>query len=200
MNSISQTVEAKLKEIAQSMEDVKAEAVDLYKYYFATSSELVNALATANTAATTSAGGSLTKGKVLNGITMVEALQNFFGNGAVGAADHMAYAMGLINSSTPAGAVVSGDLENIGARLKSLGGTMIALNKKCLDVKKAYVASELSLAVTALSASTVVPGCATTKTKMVDGIDLVTQFINLLGAQAVSQSDWAASAARWVRE
>lgn len=200
MNNISMAVEAQIKDIAQVMDEVRAEVGDLFKYYFTSASALVNGLADNATPATTAAGGSLSKGKILSGITSVEALNNFFGNAAVFQSDHMANILGLINSSITASSPISGDLENIGSRLKSLGGTLISLHKKCASVRKAYVASELSLAVAAISSSTVVPGCSTTKSKMVDGIDLATQFVNLMENQAVSQADWAASVARWVKE
>lgn len=196
MNNTSLVVETTITSIAGSLKNVRDESGELYKSYFATGSNtLVDGLSTGGTAATVSS--KLTKTEFVNGISMLEQLNNFFGNAAVTQADYVASAINLTNGTTAAGAALSSDVENIGDRLRQMGRDLIEIKKMCDSTLKVYSASELSPAVAALSSTTVVFGCSSTKSKMGSGITLLEQFVKLMTNLAVTTGDYSSTVSQW---
>lgn len=197
-NDISLSIENNMRSAALSMSTVKTEADDIVKTYFATgASSQIAGLATDGTAATV--GSKLTKAKFINGITMAQQLQNFFANASVVTDDYMATSANLINGSDAAGAALSQDVEVLGARLVTMGNTMIQLKKSCESMLSAYNSSELAAAIVSISLPTVVYGCSTSKQKFVDGMNLCQQVVNFMGNSAVTTGDWNSTVNKWAQ-
>lgn len=191
MNNVTMTIENNLKTFANSLHWMSAEAKDLYQYFWGTSANtLVGGLATDGTAATTQAGGALTKAQFTNGITLCTALNNFFGNAAVSQGGYLAIADTLINGNTPAGAALSQDVENIGARIKTLAAALIQLRKDADNLSDVYDSSYLSAIIGGLPASMIVYGTSLPQAKLVSGMVLVEQFEKMLLNEAVTTGDY----------
>lgn len=198
MNNISQQIEGQLVEFAKGLLELQEEATDLTKYYFSSgASNLVNALVEDTTPATQSSG--LSKGRLIGGITLCEALKAFFGNQAVVTADRLDSAQKLIGGSFVASAPLSADVEAVGSRLKALGGKVVGLNKLSAEILKSYSVGQLSGVLGALSAGTVLLGCSTTKEKFLAGVVLVQQFDAALNNSAVVQGDYLTTVVNWAK-
>lgn len=191
MNNVTMTLENNLITLANSLDWISHEAKDLYQYFWGTTANtLVGALATDATPATTAAGGSLNKAQFTNGITLCTALNNFFGNSAVSQGGYQAIADTLINGNSPAGAALSNDVENIGLRLKALGGALIQLKKDADTLQTIYSSSYISAIIGGLPAPMIVYGCNLTQAKLISGMVLVDQLKKFLLNEAVATGDY----------
>lgn len=197
MNDTSQKLETAILAVATSLKSIRNESSDVYKVYFATGADaLVSALAANGTAATVTT--KLTKSEIINGITFIGELNDFFDNAAVAQGDYLQSLENLINGSDQAGAALSNDVEAIGTRLKELAEDCVEVFKQAKDILKAYSASELSAVVSAISTTTVVFGCSTTKAKLSSGITLVEQFKKMINNEAVTTGDYSSTVSSWV--
>lgn len=199
MNNVTATMETNLINLAQSFLWLNKEANDLYSYYWGTNvNTLISGLASGTTAATTASSGSLNKTNYQNGITLVTALMNFFGNSGVSTANYLVDAYGLINGSTPASSPVSNDVENIGSRLVILGNNCISYYKSALDLTKSYNSCGLSSIIGSIASTNVIFGCNLTQSKFVSSIVLMNQFNNLMGNSAVTTGDYLSTVSNLV--
>ena len=197
MNNSLQVLEDQVKSVAESLAFISIESSFLYKYYFDSgASTLISALATDGTAATVAS--KLTKIEVINGITMIGELIDFFGNAAVTTSDYQSSADNLINGSNPASSALSNDVENIGTRLMVLGNNLQSTRALAKSANTLYNSSELSAVIGSLSSSLVLYGCSTTQSKMISGIVLLQQFIKFLNNEAVSTGDYQSTVSKWV--
>jgi len=198
MNNTTLTIENSLVSYANSLYAMSNEATDIVKLYFATTaSTLVGALATDTTPATVTS--ALSKGQLINGITLLQQLQNFFGNAAVSSGDYMGTAQNLVNGDYPANATLSPDVENIGNRLKVVGQNAIQLSKDGALLVKTYNASGLSAIIGSISGSTIVFGCNLSQAKFVSGVVLVEQFLALMNKDSVSTGDYLTTVVNFVQ-
>jgi len=198
MNNVTQQLEDLITAFAGSLYSMNTEVNDIVKAYFATTaSSLINGLATSSTPATVQTG--LSKGQYVNGITLLQNLQNFFGNAAVSTGDYLGTAETLINGSNNATTQLSNDVESLGLRIKAVSQNLIQLYKDGTNINKVYNASGLSGFLGSVSASTIVYGCSTTQSKFIGGIVLVQQLLNFLGNSAVSTGDYYTTVANWVQ-
>jgi len=199
MNTITSQIETQLISQCTTMLTMSNEVSDLYQYYFASpASSLINALPNSNSPATTQNNGALSQGNFTGGITLTQALMNFFGNVSVSTSTYKQYADALINGSYPIATALSADVENIGGRLKTLGQNLIQLGKDSSNLIKAYNSSSLSSVIGSIPSSTVVFGCSTTQSKFVSGIVLLEQFQNFLTNQAVTTGDYLSTISNFV--
>lgn len=197
MNTITQTIENNIISFCQSLASMNAEVTDISQYYFgSTASTLIGNVTDGTTGVTVSS--SLDKTQFLSGITLCQALQNFFNNSAVTASNYLQTCDGLIHGHSAASAILSPDVEDIGSRIKAIAQNLIQLRKTGDDIVKSYNASQLSGIIGSLSPQTVVYGCNTTQGKFISGIVLVEQLIAFLTGQTVSQSDYATTISNWV--
>ena len=197
MNNITQTIEGQIINFMNSLYSMNNEVNDLVHYYFnTTATTLVSGLATNTTPATVAT--AIDKAQFINGITICQQLQNFFGNVAVAQTDYETYANGLINGSTPANTPLSNDVENIGIRLKALAQNVIQLKKDATNTVKAYNSSYLSAIIGGIPASNVVYGCNTPQAKFVSGVVLLMQYENFVTNQSVVPGDYLSTIVNWV--
>lgn len=198
MAAVTQIIQDDIIGFIASMGAVKDETSDLFKYYFSSgANSLFSGLATDGTAATVTS--KLTKAEVINGITMVGELVDFFDNAAVAQADYLATAHNLINGTTAAGSALSADAENIGDRLKSLGGTLISNFKTAKDILNYYSSNQINLAIANLDNDRVIFGSDMTKAELAAAIVLVEQMKKLLNNEAVTTGDYKVTLGLWLR-
>jgi len=199
MNNVTATMETNLINLAQSFLWLNKEVNDLYSYYWGTNvNTLISGLATGTTPATTASSGSLDKTNYTNGITLITALMNFFGNSAVTTANYLVDAYGLINGSTPASSPLSNDVENIGSRLVTVGNNCISYYKSSQDLVKSYSACGLSGIIGSIASTNVIFGCNLTQAKFVSSMVLMTQFNNLMGNSVVTTGDYLSTVSNLV--
>ncbi len=199
MNSITQQIESQLIEQCTTMLAMSQEVSDLYQYYFASpASSLINALPTSTSPATTQNNGALSQSNFTGGITLAQALMNFFGNTSVSTSSYRQYADALLNGSYPISTPLSMDVENIGGRLRNLGANLIQLGKDAASTVKAYNASSLSSVIGSIPSATVIYGCSTTQSKFVSGIVLLEQLQNFLTGSAVTTGDYLSTVTNFV--
>lgn len=196
MNTIPTIIETAIAQMAASLKLISNEASDIEKAYFATGANaLIGALATDGTAATVST--KLTKGEVVNAISLCQQVKNFFGNSDVTQDDYLVTIQNLLNGTNAANSALSQDVESIGERLKQLGADLLIHFKTAKNILKMYSASELSAAVGAISNQTIVFGGSVTKSKLVSGITLVEQLKKMINNEAVTTGDYEATIVLW---
>lgn len=191
MNTVTLDIENQLIAIATTLYSMNSEVVDIYQYYWGSNAHtLIDGLASGSTPATTGASGSYSKTDIINGITIMDTLQKFFGNQSVTQGGYLGVADSLRNSSTPASVPISNDVENIGARIKIVILNIIQLNKDMANVEKTYNASYLSAIIGGIPASNIIFGSNLAQAKLLAGIVLIQQFQKMLTNQAVTQADY----------
>lgn len=199
MNNVTINLENSIVSYTTSLYFINQEAADIVKMYFATTaSSLVSALATNSTPATTTGGGGLSKLQFVNGITICQQLQNFFGNAAVTTGDYFGNCETMVNANTPATTALSTDVENLGGRIAALAANLIQLNKDGNNINKAYSASGLSGILGSIASTTIVFGCNVTQSRLIGGVVLVQQFLNFLQNLTVTTGDYYTTVSIWV--
>jgi len=198
MNNVTQQMETAITAFAGSLYFMNTEATDIVKAYFATTATtLISGLSTGSTPATVQTG--FNKTQYLAGITLLQNLQNFFGNASVTTSDYLGTCETLINGSNFATTQLSNDVESIGLRMKAVSHNLIQLEKDGTNINKIYSASGLSGILGSIASSTIVYGSSTTQSKFIGGIVLVQQLLNFLGNSAVTTGDYYTTVANWVQ-
>lgn len=198
MNTVTTALEASLASDSQQFLSLYREATDIVKAYFSTTATtLIGNVDLPNGDAVT-VSSKLTKLKFVQGITFCQQIQNLFGNEVVaGPADYMSNLQQMLNGTTPALAPLSNDVEALGDRLKSMAGTVVEIYKRSKNNISLYNSSELAAALTQLSLSTIIFGCSTSKQRMVDGMNLLSNFVAMLEGSAVTQGDYLSIVSKW---
>lgn len=192
-------LENSLKEVCQGNDAIKDEVNDLYTLYWSGGvSTAIGLIASASDPATKAS--ALSKQNIIDSLTMVEALKNFFGNSAVGTGAYDQTCTKLLYGSTASGSVLSVPLEAYGDRVKSLAGTLMTLFAEAKRGLKTYNLFNIDVAIgtnASVPASRVVYGAEMTKELMLVGVVFTEQFKKLMNGEAVSTGDYAGSVALW---
>ena len=195
MKNMTLELEAELKAFTQTMKSIWIESEDLYKLYWSggPSSE-ISGLGNDDPV---TVGSKLSKAELVAGLTVAEQLKNFFGNASVSQSDYWANLENILHGNSSAVAPISAAVESMGSRLLNLSGTLLTSFNKAKALLDIYNDSQISLAVGAISDSTIVFGANSTKALFVSGITLVEQFKKMINNEAVATADYASTLAKW---
>ena len=195
MNNSSQNLQATIKLVMNNLSLIRTNAEEVYARYWGTSAA-ANIAGLADGDACTVAS-KLKKSEFVSGLSLAEAIKKFFNNEVFAAAAHGNTCRLLILGDAVAAAVISNEVE-------SLGNLMVYMANDCLETKKLifnllefYSATELSAALGAMSSSTVMFGCDTTKSDLVLGLTCAEQFRKFLLNDSAVQGDYKNTLALW---
>jgi len=175
---------------------MKEEASDIYKGYWATDANTTVGALSPGTAAATLAT-KLTKDEYIAGITMVEDIEDFFGNQPVSTTDYLATCEKLRYGSAATPTKTSEATEGLGDRMYQVALNCITLFGNCNTVLEMYFANEVNDQIANLDNERNVTGSNMTKKDLADGIVLVEQFKKMLNNEAVAAADYAATLGLW---
>jgi hypothetical protein len=198
MNNVSAVVESEFKVLASQFLSLMQTASNIVKNYNSTNVvTLVTGAASQSTPVTVST--SLTQYQFESGITFCTQLQNFFNGSAVVTADYLGIVENLITGTTPAAAILSNGVESIGSQLQQLGQNVLTYYNGAVIANAAYNQNGLAQTVSAISASTIVPGASHPAADFSSAITMVLQFINLMTNQAVFASNYFNTCIEWTQ-
>lgn len=196
MNNTSAILEETIFTFMKAMAEISKETRAILRFNSATpAATLVEALASGDSPATVST--KLTKDQYKNMVGALIQIDNFFLNQAVQQGDYLNSIENVTNGSASLQSPLSQQVESVGERLKSIALNLRHQYAEAVETVKVYNISELGTALGGLSDHVVVFGCDTTKSKFLAGIVFMEQFAKLLSNQAVAQSDYQATIARW---
>jgi hypothetical protein len=198
MIDVNKKLQIDIKSVVDSMILLKEESSDIYKAYWSTDANTqVGGLASGDDAATESS--KLTKTNYLNGITLCEDLEDFFGNEAVTTTDYLQNCEKIRYSDAGTPTKLSEATEGLGERIQQVAIDCIVLLQQCRNILQVYSANEVSDMITNLDPERPLGGCQLTASDMNSGITLVEQFKKMLSNEAVSTGDYASTLAKWVK-
>lgn len=196
MNNSTMTLQTRIKVITSGLMFVHALGLESYERYWGTSANTdIASLADGDAVTVASA---LTKAEFVSGISMAEAVKNFFGNVAVSNAAYMQTARKMTLGDNAAASVLSQEVESIGTMLMDLGTNMIELRKQSREALDLYTSSEISAAVAGMSNQTVVFGASVTKSLLVSGLVLLEQYVKLCEGTTPTQGDYESTLSAWL--
>lgn len=195
---ITQKLQTDIKTATDEWERLRHEALDLYNLYWKTDvNTTISALATGTTPA--SQQSKLTKQDAINAATLVEDMgTKFFDNVAVTTRDRQADCQKLANGKAVP-TLIDDQVEEFCNRAATLGQDCIDQFKRSDATEDLYNSSEVSGAVSGMSAHTIVFGSEMTKDDLTSAIVLMQQWQNFISNAAVTTGDYKATLVKWER-
>lgn len=196
MNNATMILQSRIKAIASGLMFANSLGIEAYDRYWGTSANTdISGLADGDAVTVASA---LTKAEFVSGITMAEAVKNFFGNAAIGNAAYLQTARKMTLGDNARTAVLTQEVESIGTMLRDLGSNLIELRKQSREALDLYTSSEISAAAAGMSNQTVMFGADVTKALLVSGVMLLEQFVKLCDGNTPTQGDYEATLSAWL--
>jgi hypothetical protein len=174
---------------------MKEETKDIGKTYWSTDANTKITAAGDTDAVTLST--HLIKTEYVSGVTLCEALTNFFGNAAVSTSDYLQSCQKIRYGSAAAPTKLSEATEDLGNRMYQVACNCIEIFKECRVILEIYSNNEIGDMIANLDVQRMIPGSEMTKDQLSSAITLVEQFKKMLNNEAVSTGDYAASLAKW---
>lgn len=197
MENVSLKLQTDIKTIMSTFETMRNEAKDLYNLYWKGSvSADISLLGSSDPVCK---AAKLSKQNAVDGITLISELNDFWDNAAVSTGDHIATCQTIRHGDSLLADAISSDLEDYGDRLKQYCTDLITQYNRGRNAYNAYLNSELSLAVAAISTHTIVFGSDMSKDDLSSAITLISQFTNFLENAAVTTGDYKSTLAKWYK-
>jgi hypothetical protein len=195
---ITNILQTNIKQFVDASVTMYAEVKDISKAYWATDANTkISGLANDTDAATLST--KLTKVEYITSITFVAALENFFGNSAVGQSDYMVTCNKLKYGSHATGAKLSEATEQLGSRMNLVALNAIEMFKWANNILTIYASNEVGDMIANIDAQRHIPGSQMNKDELNSGITLVEQFKKIINNEVVATGDYASTLAKWSR-
>jgi len=194
--NISLKIQENIKVLTTTLTAMDHEGADLIKLYWAKVSSDISALAEGDPATVNSKN---TKAELVLGLSLLESYQKFLHNQAVTTTDQFSAIQSIKYGAAAAIAPVSEATEEFGDRLVYLCNDMLKTYHSANKVCETYNNTELGLAVSAVSDSTVIFGSDCTKDELIKAITLLQEFQKFINNAAVTQGDYMATISRWER-
>ena len=198
--NISRLLQSKIKELFNTFDLMKNEAIDLDKLYWTeVSTDAGFTAASGTTGVIYDTSVALTKNEVNSALTLIQQFDKFITNQALTQSDYLATIQSVRYGNDPATAILSQAIESFGIRAKQFCLDALEQYKRCKIINDIYFDSELSLAVTAISSQTIVFGAEYSNSEIVLAITLIQNYISLLSNLVATQGDYGATLAKWQR-
>lgn len=196
MTTSTEKLEEQLKLFFASMVTIQTEAKDLEDLYWAEVSGDSTYSALANSDAATFAT-KLTKGEVINSLTIAEQIRKYFTNVAMTQNDYWNNFHGILygnDERTSPGISVA--IEAYGTRAVSFIGTLLTEFNRSRDILDIYFDTTIDAAIAAVTIEEC-PWYEFTKDDLLDGLTAVENFKKLINNEAPTTGDYGSTVARW---
>jgi len=196
MKTSAEKLEEMVKAFMDSMIWMQPEAADLVKLYWAevNSDSTYTALSVSAAATFTT---KMTKQEVINGLTWLEDVEDFYTNSAVTTTDYLQNLQGIIYGNDQyASPGISPAVEAFADRLLVMAQSSLQLFKDAKDLLDVYFDSEISAATGAVTGEEM-PFYTFSKSDFTEAITLIEQFKKMINNEAVTTGDYGATVAKW---
>ena len=198
--NISRLLQSKIKELFNTFDLMKNEAIDLDKLYWTeVSTDAGFTAASGTTGVIYDTSVALTKNEVNSALTLIQQFNKFITNQALTQSDYLATIQSVRYGNDQAASIFSQAIENFGIRAKQFCLDALEQYKRCQIINDVYFDSELSLAVNAISSSTIIFGSEYTKDEVNLAINLTQNYVSLLSNLVATQADYGSTLAKWSR-
>jgi hypothetical protein len=192
---ITRVYQNKVKTLVALWLTMKEEVKDIGKCYWSTDAN--TKITAAGDTDPVTLGTHLLKSSYVSGITLCEALSNFFSNTEVSTADYLQTCHKLRYGGAAVPTKLSDATEELGSRMYVVACDAIEIFKECRVILELYSNNEIGDMVANLDVQRMIPGSEMTKDQLSSAITVVEQFKKMLNNEAVSTGDYAASLAKW---
>jgi hypothetical protein len=196
-SKVTQDLQDNLKEICSTFDTLRNEAKDIYNLFWKGSVNADITLLSSGNACCQEA--KLTKAQVQLAATLVEQMGNFWDNAAVAQADYLATIQSLLHGDAVLATPISSDLEAFGNRAKQFAQDLLTQYNRTRLAVNHYNNTEISAAVGAMSAHTVVFGADMTKDDLTSAVTMLNEYLDFCQNAAVAQADYKATLGKWQR-
>lgn len=194
MESITKKLETKILNINGTINLMIAQAQAVYKLYWSSSVATdISGLASGDPA---TIEGGISKGDLLNGLTIAEQLNNFFGNSAVTTGDYLANVNKILYTATPRVTKLSSVVETLASMELALSWNLMNVYNESKVIINLYFKNEVGDIVGVLDAQRLIPGSQMTQADLSSGITMLSNLVAFMENSAVSTADYQATVSK----
>lgn len=191
MESVTTKIEKKLLNVNETLNLIVNQASSVYKLYWATSvSTDISGLSASDPA---TIDGGISKADLVNGLSIAEQLNNFFGNSAVASSDYLANINKILYTNIPRVTKLSNAVESLASLELALMWNLLNVYNEAKVIINLYFKNEVGDIVGVLDANRLIPGSNLTQADLAAGVTMLTNIVAFMENGAVTTSDYQAT-------